>query len=415
VAILDFHASPLAWAPIAAMALVTWTYPPFTRFRPWMWRSLAAVALLTVPWALQATRGYGSNTALLSDLSSVARRALQAVIEYASVTPLLAVAVLAGILYLRRRRAAPTAAPRHGGRSRVRRGPEAGVALRASLFTPDERALLVVSTAIAAAYLGVLALTQSAQNLYVAGLRYASPLGPLTAGVTALLVWRATATRRAVGLVVMLVLTLTPLGQLTPWAPLLAPARGSQPTVHVPADRATMVANTPLLSLAHELLQGRDGVITGITDFLRTHAKRGDILITNYGWEAIYFRTGLPQGLKINSTSPVYAAAKRDALPDYVFTVTGARWVVWRGAWEGYLGYHWNDVSKRLVDRGATLSKVAQIPETLWENRENLHFHRFAGDGYLFLQVPAGPFPPAEIYRVDWPGGGAGDRPAGGG
>jgi hypothetical protein len=46
---------------------------------------------------------------------------------------------------------------------------------------------------------------------------------------------------------------------------------------------------------------------------------------------------------------------------------------------------------------------VASLKETTWENRENVHFRRFAGDRYFygwFENVPE-----TLIYRVDWPPG----------
>ncbi len=44
---------------------------------------------------------------------------------------------------------------------------------------------------------------------------------------------------------------------------------------------------------------------------------------------------------------------------------------------------------------------VASLPETLYENRENVHFRRFAGGTYLYPWFDD--LPPTLIYRVDWP------------
>ena len=44
---------------------------------------------------------------------------------------------------------------------------------------------------------------------------------------------------------------------------------------------------------------------------------------------------------------------------------------------------------------------VASVPETLWENRENVHFRRYPGNRYIYPWYP--PVPDAEIYEVDWP------------
>ena len=62
-------------------------------------------------------------------------------------------------------------------------------------------------------------------------------------------------------------------------------------------------------------------------------------MITNYAWDPLTFHVGLPQALKILESYPIYADARRAGLPDYVFGVEGARWLVWRWIWEGYQGY----------------------------------------------------------------------------
>ena len=99
-----------------------------------------------------------------------------------------------------------------------------------------------------------------------------------------------------------------------------------------------------------------------------------------------------------------YRAARAAGLPDYVFRPDAARWVVWRAAWEGYQGYEWRDVAGRLAASGATLERVATVPESVFENRENLHFRRFPGLGYLYPRSVGRPAyglaAPAQIYRV---------------
>jgi len=41
-------------------------------------------------------------------------------------------------------------------------------------------------------------------------------------------------------------------------------------------------------------------------------------------------------------------------------------------------------VRKELRRRGQTLELVHKFPETVWENRAELHFHRFPGFGVLY-------------------------------
>jgi hypothetical protein len=97
---------------------------------------------------------------------------------------------------------------------------------------------------------------------------------------------------------------------------------------------------------------------------------------------------------------PVYNAARRYGLPEYIFGVDHARWVVWRFNWDDYLGIHWPEVADYLLADGGQIASVAEIKETGWENRENIHFHRFSGDTYLFSQKTD--LAPARIFRVDW-------------
>jgi len=98
---------------------------------------------------------------------------------------------------------------------------------------------------------------------------------------------------------------------------------------------------------------------------------------------------------------PIYQIAKTKELPSYVFDVDQARWVIWRPVWEGYQGYSAADVQRQIADHGGRIEHVADLPETLWENRENIHFRRFPGGRYLFHGPEA--LPPATIFRVTWP------------
>jgi len=82
--------------------------------------------------------------------------------------------------------------------------------------------------------------------------------------------------------------------------------------------------------------------------------------------------------------------------------VAGARWIVWRFAWDGYLGVTWSEVEQALIVRGVRITEMTKMKETGWENRENVFFHRFCGHKHLFrLHQPR--FPRARIYRIDYP------------
>ena len=123
-------------------------------------------------------------------------------------------------------------------------------------------------------------------------------------------------------------------------------------------------------------------------------------MITNYGWEPIYFHTDLPQGLTVLPSYPVYPAVRAKNLPAYVFSAEGARWIIWRKAWGPYRGQDCGRLIDTLRASGVTVTRVATIRETLWENRENVHFRRFADNTYIYPWFEG--IPDAEIYRVDW-------------
>jgi hypothetical protein len=64
-------------------------------------------------------------------------------------------------------------------------------------------------------------------------------------------------------------------------------------------------------------------------------------------------------------------------------------------------------VRAALAARGARLEEVATFPETLWENRPELYWHRFPKAGHPFATraLAAGPlYSPARLFRIRWPG-----------
>jgi hypothetical protein len=63
-------------------------------------------------------------------------------------------------------------------------------------------------------------------------------------------------------------------------------------------------------------------------------------------------------------------------------------------------------VRAALAARGARLEETASFPETLWENRPELYWHRFPKAGYPFAThaLAAGPlYSPARLFRIHWP------------
>jgi hypothetical protein len=273
----------------------------------------------------------------------------------------------------------------------------------------------VLALALVSAYAVVMSAAQSALHLWEYGLRYTSALLPIGAAVTGLLIARAAAGARApaVGIAALFAFTQLP-WNLALW--MVVPPRGApaerpaqpEPALHTPARLLDKVLRTDLLGFAHELVQWSPGTDSRIVEFLNKNAQPGDVVVTNYAWEPLYFHTGLPQGYKVLESYPIYPAARAAGLPDYTFGLEQTRWLVWRAPWEDYQGYRWADVAARLREAGATLSPVASFRETTWENRENVHFRRFPGLGYLYpLDVDLAARP-ALVYRVDH------DRPSGG-
>jgi hypothetical protein len=230
---------------------------------------------------------------------------------------------------------------------------------------------------------------------------------PLIAIAAGLLIIQVGRGRVTVWLPLLLIFSFTNLGQLTPWIfwdPKPTTFDGKEPVrLPVPQNNIDRYLNTgQLLAFVRDLIQENPGTLAKACQFLQENANSGDLIVTNYEWEPLYFYTRLPQSLKIFPEYPIYLAAKRKGLPEYVFNVDRVRWVIWRPVWEGYLGYFGDDIRRRLLNGGARITKVAEFPETIFENRPEIHFHRFSGGKYFFM----GPNfdVPAQIFRIDWPG-----------
>jgi hypothetical protein len=136
--------------------------------------------------------------------------------------------------------------------------------------------------------------------------------------------------------------------------------------------------------------------------------------VTNFGWDNLYFYSKLPLGMRIAPDAPIRRVARAHGLPDYVFEPDAADWIVWRGGNEAELGYPLTALGAFLPDlrrafeaRGARLEPVAALPETLWENRPELRWHRFPSLGQPFAPRRLGargvPYRDVQILRVHWP------------
>ncbi|HEX5071078.1 MAG TPA: glycosyltransferase family 39 protein [Vicinamibacterales bacterium] len=393
-AVALFHSHPSGLGAIAALCALPFVSAAFRPQRPWVLRAMPIVAALTLPWLAVAAGGYGEGTVLAGSLTVFAARLGQFAIEWASVTPIIG----AGLIYVIARRYSET----QSGRRRT--AARASVSNRTTRgeTAAGRRDLVFAVTAVIAGLAFVIAATQTRDFIWMSGVRYAAAVVPLAALLAGLAVSFAARGRWAVWTTLVLVLGLTKFGRLTPWTfwegPWAHRDREAAVTFHNPENVLDRLLRTSQLAYVRSLLHENLGTTSQIADFLNAHATPRDVVITNYGWEPLYFDTGLPQGSKVAASSPAWAAAKSLGLPPYVFSARGARWIVWRRAWGPYRGIACGRILEQLRRDGVPVTLVATIPETLWENRENVHFRRFAGGRHIFPWFEG--LPPAEIYRV---------------
>src|SRR5947209_8673670 len=381
LAILLFHIHPIGIVPVGALAIFTLLRRSFASQRRWFWLALPGVVAFTLPWFAFAHTGYTENASLVPSIRDFFARFAQYLIECASVTPLVGLAALLVWLLIQWPR-------------------------RTRSLSSREQDFLFAIFGVIFSYAVAMALTQRSAALWVTGIRYTSAIIPLVAMVAGVLIAKIAARRLFVWVAILLVFVFTNFGQITPWV--LWADKNPNPenkivALHVPQRIFDgLVATGPLL-FVRDLFRANPGTVAAACEFLHKNAAPSDVVITNYESEPLYFHTRLPQGMKIMKQDSIYEIAKRRHLPDYVFVVETTHWVVWRFNWDDYLGIRWTDVEHRLLAEGAKINDTAQLEETAWENRENIHFHRFAGHRYLFPQDKN--LAPAHIFRVDWPAG----------
>jgi 4-amino-4-deoxy-L-arabinose transferase-like glycosyltransferase len=394
-AILLFHSHPIGLAPILAMGVLTLIYAPCYAQRRAFWRSTPIIVAGTLPWFFVASEGYTEATNLLTEAGLFFPRMAQYLVEAVSVSSLAGAAALALVLRWRLKPRAATLT-----QSRKKRAPLAPW----RLLTPDARILTVTIFAIVGAYAIAMAVTQPRDVLWTVGMRYTPAVIPFGAMFAALVIGRAGAGRRGVWVALVILFAFTKVARPTPWLfweePTAARDRASAVTFHIPHGPLDRMFRTGQVAYLRSLLDEAPGTTARIVEFLKRHAQAHDIVITNYAWEPIYFHTDLPQGLKVLPSYPIFQAARAKNLPSYVFSPEGARWIIWRKAWGAYRGQDCGRLIDALRASGVTVTRVASIPETLWENRENIHFRRFADDTYIYPWFEG--IPDAEIYRVDW-------------
>ena len=407
-AILLFHTHPLTVVVVCAFAVLTLAYPPFFEKRRLFWLAAVPIFLFTVPWFFYARVGYAAMSTPLAGIGDFAVRILQYLLEVASVTPLVGGTVLLIVFLIqsRRKKLPGIGDSTAGASSNQPTEADHRARVRASLSSQEVGFLLIVTVTIIGSAL-VIGLTQEVTSLRIIGLRYTAGVIPLIMLAAGMLIAKIGRGRAAVWISLIALFTLTRFAQILPWVSWNRSGvfRFGQYSVmvHVPTSLLNHLIDTPLLRFLGNLRYANPGTMGSAAEFLRHNARTGDIVITNYEAEPLYFHTRLPEGLKILATSPIYQAARQQNLPNYAFTVDHARWIVWRFAWDGYYGTSWPEVEQSLRDRGAQVTEMTKIKETGWENRENVFFHRFCGYKHLF-HSHHGHLRRTRVFRVDYPG-----------
>jgi 4-amino-4-deoxy-L-arabinose transferase-like glycosyltransferase len=414
VAILLFHTHPIGAAILAALAALTLTYSPLSGQRRWFWLASVPIFIFTVPWFFYARTGYTQMSTPLLAVGELFARIIQYLLETASVTPLVGIIALFFVLLIQRHRERSqihASSPLADGEE-VNRGSdtEAMHSPHSNVFSNlQERGFLLLVGASILCFAVIISLTQEVTSLRIIGLRYTAAVVPLVALAAGILIAKVSRGKPAIWISLLALFILTRLDQITPWTSWNPSGifRFGQYTVatHVPSSLLNRFIDTGLLRFGCNLLYGNPGTMGRSCEFLRRNAQPGDVVITNFESEPLYFYSRLPQGLKILANSPVYEAARGQHLPEYVFGVARARWIIWRFAWDGYFGVTWAELEQALISQGARITEMVKVKETGWENRENAFSYRFCGHKHLFHQHQRH-FRRARIYRIDFPDSG---------
>ena len=377
--VLLFHAQILpAIVCVAACGALAVAHPGFRGLRRPFLRSLPWIVAGTAPWLLLSWRETGANWGAPAVLAELPLRVGQLGIESWVAIPWLGWAI--GIPLLWRRFGAP------------------------------DREWLALAGAFVAAAFALTPLALSTTLLSALGLRYVCGLLPIAAGVSGLLVARASGGSRtalAAG-VALFGLTQLPGGALPAlWLGQSGPLGRTGLHANVQRDTAAKLLNLDAWALLRGLGRPDPGTAGVLAAWLRAHARPDDVLVTNYSWDNLYFETGLAQALSLPPGAPGRAPAEAAGLPPRVFGVDDADWVVWRHGLPPTPGTSLEGIRQELAARGARLEPRASFRETQWENRPELHWHRFPGVGYPFAPARLGPagirYPDAVVYRVVWP------------
>lgn len=375
--ILLFHSLTLpAVCLLAALAFLTTVYRPFFKFRRGFWISILLIIPLTAPWIFCTSWRWttAQDVATASSFAEWIKRPGQLMIELMMIMPVLGWLALLPFAFRR-------------------------------LKENADLLLLCGTVAIALAFVDIL--VHNAGNMYVLGVRHYCAMIPLGAALSGVLI--ASASRGKPGWIALLILIFSAThlgGNFLPWLITRSDRETLEEKVkaehmHAPRNPLYTVVRAELAGYLFSLWMDNPGPVSETVRILQAQAKPDDLLFTNYEWESVYFYTRIPTTGRIYPEQPVYQAAKKHNLPEYVFDPLAANWIVWRSVAGNRIAptEFLEKGLKLLREQGKTIRPVAHFKETGWDNRNNLNHHRFPVLGYIYTFTPA--FPDVVILRVE--------------
>ncbi|HST31555.1 MAG TPA: glycosyltransferase family 39 protein [Chthoniobacterales bacterium] len=343
-------------------------------------------AVFVLPWIAFVRSGYAVHSEPVNSITQFFGRFAQYAVESTSVTPLIGIVILSAVVGVL-------------GKRRVEQ--------QEPLLDRRQLGFLLVTLVTVICYAVAGAISESSDDIWRVGLRYSTALLPLTAIAAGMLIVRVSRGRIAIWVPLLLIFAFTKFAQLTPWifwVEKQATLDGKEIVrAHPALDNVPRYLAIPeQWAFVQDLGTENSGTLAKACEFFKANANANDLVLTNYDWQPLYFYTRLPQSLRIFPDYPIYQAAKRKGLPEYVFNIDGVRWIFWRPVWDGLWGYVGSDLQRDMRSRGARITPIAQFPETIFENRPEIHYHRFSGGRYFYIALDNSST--AQVFRVDWPG-----------
>jgi len=287
-----------------------------------------------------------------------------------------------------------------------------GIPLLWRRFTAGDRDLLRIAFAYVAMLFALLPLALDRTLLLVIGLRYVCGILPIAAAVTGVLIARASDARPRVYAALLALFAATHLaGNAIPW---LALGEGRSfgdkfVFVNAPRELSDKLWNTTWWYHVGGIGVPNPGTLPPLVDFLNAAVGPEEVLVTNFAWDNLVFYTNRRQGFRIRpDATALVEAAPAARFPEYVFGLEDADWLIWRHSADPLpKGFTFAAVRDYYAAKGKVLQPAASFREVRWENRPELHWHRFARVGHPFAPKRFGPYGPkyedAVAYRIVTP------------